>query len=243
MTEAEHVQYLLVKLGMMKAHELLSTKQGYFKEHVVALSELLDAELTHRQHKSEMVRLKLSRLPYRKTLEEFDFDFQPGLEEAKVRKLADLGFLDQKENVLLLGPPGVGKTHLATAFAYEAIKSGHTAYFVSMAKLIADLRKAFREGSLERRWRVYLRPRILIIDELGYIQLDQEATGLFFRLVSQRYERGSMIVTSNKGFSEWGEIFSDLAAATAILDRLLHHSQIINIRGNSYRLRERIGFN
>lgn len=243
MTEAEHVQYLLVKLGMMKAHELLSTKQGYFKEHVAALSELLDAELTHRQHKSEMVRLKLSRLPYRKTLEEFDFDFQPGLEEAKVRKLADLGFLDQKENVLLLGPPGVGKTHLATALAYEAIKSGHTAYFVSMAKLIADLRKAFREGSLERRWRVYLRPRILIIDELGYIQLDQEATGLFFRLVSQRYERGSMIVTSNKGFSEWGEIFSDLAAATAILDRLLHHSQIINIRGNSYRLRERIGFN
>ena len=243
MTEAEHVQYLLVKLGMMKAHELLSTKQGCFKEHVAALSELLDAELTHRQHKSEMVRLKLSRLPYRKTLEEFDFDFQPGLEEAKVRKLADLGFLDQKENVLLLGPPGVGKTHLATALAYEAIKSGHTAYFVSMAKLIADLRKAFREGSLERRWRVYLRPRILIIDELGYIQLDQEATGLFFRLVSQRYERGSMIVTSNKGFSEWGEIFSDLAAATAILDRLLHHSQIINIRGNSYRLRERIGFN
>ena len=241
MTEAEHVQYLLVKLGMMKAHELLSTKQGCFKEHVAALSELLDAELTHRQHKSEMVRLKLSRLPYRKTLEEFDFDFQPGLEEAKVRKLADLGFLDQKENVLLLGPPGVGKTHLATALAYEAIKSGHTAYFVSMAKLIADLRKAFREGSLERRWRVYLRPRILIIDELGYIQLDQEATGLFFRLVSQRYERGSMIVTSNKGFSEWGEIFSDLAAATAILDRLLHHSQIINIRGNSYRLRERIG--
>ena len=243
MTEAEHVQYLLVKLGMMKAHELLSTKQGYFKGHMTALSELLDAELTHRQHKSEMVRLKLSRLPYRKTLEEFDFDFQPGLEEAKVRKLADLGFLDQKENVLLLGPPGVGKTHLATALAYEAIKSGHTAYFVSMAKLIADLRKAFREGSLERRWRVYLRPRILIIDELGYIQLDQEATGLFFRLVSQRYERGSMIVTSNKGFSEWGEIFSDLAAATAILDRLLHHSQIINIRGNSYRLRERIGFN
>lgn len=108
-----------------------------------------------------------------------------------------------------------------------------------MAKLISDLRKAYQEGRLERRWRVYLRPKVLIIDEIGYIQLDREATGLFFRLVSQRYEKGSMILTSNKGFVEWGEIFSDIAAATAILDRLLHHSHIINIRGNSYRLREK----
>jgi len=243
MTEMEHVQYLLVKLGMMRAHELLTDKPGHFKEHLPAFNELLDAELRQRQYRSEMVRLKLSKLPYRKALEEFDFGFQPDLEESKIRKLADLGFLEQKENVILLGPPGVGKTHLATALAYEAIRNGSTVYFISMGKLIADLKRAYHEGRLERRWRVYLRPKVLIIDEIGYISLDQEATGLFFRLVSQRYERGSMILTSNKGFGEWADIFSDIAAATAILDRLLHHSHIVNIKGNSYRLKERSGLN
>ena len=150
-----------------------------------------------------------------------------------------LRFVHEASNVILLGPPGVGKTHLSVALAEAAIQSGLGAYFMTAHDLVTDLGRAYREGRLDRRMRVYLAPKVLIIDEMGYLPLDDLGATIFFQLVSARYERGSIILTSNKSYGDWGSIFGDPIIATAILDRLLHHSTTINIRGESYRLKER----
>lgn len=147
-----------------------------------------------------------------------------------------LAFVKRAENVVFLGPPGVGKTHLAVGLGMQALRSGMTSYYITTAQLIADLKKAEQQGKLERRWKVYLKPDLLIVDEVGYMQLDRHSAELLFRLICSRYERGSI---SNKCFSEWGELMSDTVIATAILDRLLHHAHVINIRGDSYRIRQR----
>jgi DNA replication protein DnaC len=153
--------------------------------------------------------------------------------------LRTLRFVHEASNVILLGPPGVGKTHLSVALAEAAIQSGFGAYFMTAHDLVTDLGRAYREGRLDRRMRVYLAPRVLIIDEMGYLPLDDLGATIFFQLVSARYERGSIILTSNKSYGDWGSIFGDPIIATAILDRLLHHSTTINIRGESYRLKDR----
>jgi len=203
------------------------------------LADLLDAELAVRRERYLKTRIRLAHLPFHKTLDQFDFAFQPSIDERQIRELATMAFVANATNVLFLGPPGVGKTHLAVALGLAAIEQGLTAYFVTAHSLVQDLRRAYVENRLERRLRVYTSPRLLIIDELGYLALDSVEATLFFQLVSARYTRGSIVLTSNKSFGDWGQIFGDTVIATAILDRLLHHSVVVNIRGESYRLREK----
>ena len=157
----------------------------------------------------------------------------------QIDELATLAFAARAENVILLGPPGVGKTHLAVGLAMQALKSGLAVYYTNLSQLIADLKKAQEQNRLERRWRVYLRPDILIIDEVGYLQLDRTEAQLLFRLVCERYEHGSIILTSNKYFSDWDELMSDSVISIAMLDRLLHHAHVMNIQGDTYRLKDR----
>lgn len=243
MTELEQVCHRLEELALHRASEVLGSRleaaQKGQSTYLSFLGDLLEAELSERKRRNLEVRTKLARLPYRKTLEEFDFSFQPGLDERFIREMATMSFVQRNENLIFLGPPGVGKTHLAIATAIEAIAKGLSVYFVSLTHLIEDLRKAYEENRLDKRLRVYVRPRILVIDEVGYLPLDSLAANLFFQVVSARYERGSILLTSNKSFGEWGELLGDPILATAVLDRLLHHSHVINIRGRSYRLREK----
>jgi DNA replication protein DnaC len=203
------------------------------------LVDLLAVETGARRKRYLVTRTKLAHFPFRRTLEGFDFPFQPSIDERQVRELATLAFVADAANVILLGPPGVGKTHLAVALGVQAIEHGYGVYFVKAQDLLDDLRRAHAEHRLDRRMRVYLSPKVLIVDEFGVWPYDRTAATLLFALVSARYERGSLILTSNKGFAEWGDVLGDPVVATAILDRLLHHSHVLNIRGESYRLKEK----
>lgn len=243
MTAIERLQTTLSGLGL-KAVEarlegLLEQAAKTEPSYADFLDQMLSCEVEARRTRYLRARLQLAHLPFLKTFEQFDFAFQPSIDERQVRELRTLRFIHEASNVILLGPPGVGKTHLSVALAEAAIQAGFGAYFMTAHDLVNDLGRAYREGRLDRRMRVYLAPKVLIIDEMGYLPLDDLGATIFFQLISARYERGSVIVTSNKSYADWGSIFGDQIIATAILDRLLHHSTTINIRGESYRLKDR----
>lgn len=203
------------------------------------LDRVLEEEVLSKQEKNIALRTTMARFPYLKTLEGFDYKFQPSVDQRQIKELCTSRYIENGENVVILGPPGVGKTHLAVGLGLKAIHQGYRTLFTTLAGLITILARAYHENRLEERLKTYALPRLLIVDEIGYLPIDRQGANLFFQLVSRRYERGSMILTSNQRFGNWGEVFGDQVLATAILDRILHHSVTINIKGESYRLKEK----
>lgn len=202
-----------------------------------AIETLLSCELSYRETRRIKMALSTSGLLPPKTLESFDFSFQPSLDRARIDALASLDFIERSEVVHFLGPPGTGKSHLACALGVAAIKAGKSAYRCTLANLVDSLAHAQRAGQLAHKLRFYSRAALLIVDEIGYLPLPKDGANLFFQMVSNRYEKGAMILTSNRGFAEWAEVFGDPVVASALLDRLLHHAIVIQIEGASYRLR------
>ena len=232
------------KLGLPHLAEALNqnvqradeAKMGYLDFLDLVLAE----ELAVRDDRRFRNGLRLSKLPHHKTLEDYDFSFQPDLDPRKVKDLATLSFVEDKANVALLGPPGVGKTHIAVALAVAACRAGYSIYFTSLDDMVRHLKAAEDQGRLISKLTSYLRPSVLVVDEVGYQPLERAEANLVFQVISKRYEKGSIILTSNKTFGEWGQVFGDEVLATAILDRLLHHCEVISINGPSYRLKNRL---
>ncbi len=238
----ERIRHNLVGLRMPRALETLDAVVQQIERGMItpieAIDTLLSEEFTAREGRRIKAALQMARLATIKTLTGFDFSFQPSLDRNRIMALAGLDFIDRHEVVHLIGQSGTGKSHLAIALGVEAIRAGRSVYFSPLADIIDSLAKADREGRLRERIRHLCRAQLLIIDEIGYLTLGATAGNLLFQLVNARYERGAMILTSNRGFAEWGQVFGDPVIATALLDRLLHHAVVVHIEGSSYRMRQ-----
>lgn len=236
----------LETIGMHQMHahldtyiDLVSKGEKTFTD---ALLDLVNLEIKCKESRAVNACVKTANFPFLKTLDDFDFDFQPSVNKSEVQELTSLKFVEKNENIIFVGSSGVGKTHLATSVGIECAKQRYSTYFISFESLMNQLKKAYQENRLDLRMKFFAGKKVLIIDELGYMPLDPDAASLFFQLVARRYEKHSTIITTNLAFSKWGELFGSATLANAILDRLLHHSQIFSITGPSYRLKEKRTF-
>lgn len=237
----ERVHDYLQKLGLSVTEQTIDNylENSKDKSFMEILDHLLEEEVKSSRSRALEMRLRYSGLPFRKTTEQFDFSFQPSIDKNTINDLLTLRFIHSKENVVFLGPPGVGKTHLSVAIAMRAIESGVMTYYAPAIKLVQVLKKDYDLNRLDYRLSACSKFHLMIVDEIGYLPLTREESNLFFQFVSSRYERRSTIYTSNKSFSEWGEVLGDQVMASAVLDRILHHCTVVNIRGDSYRLKDR----
>lgn len=233
----EHLGYL----GLSAAAEHLAAELDRATAETLSptqvIERLLEIEVQATKERRQRGRLRFARYPVHKTLADFDFDFQPSLDRKLIAELSTLRFIEDRRNVLLLGPPGVGKTHLAIALGVAASVAGYRTLFTSAADMVQVLQAAHLDGSLTYKIRQYVSSTLLVIDELGYLPMDQTLANWIFQVVSRRYDKGSIILTSNRGFADWGQVFADQVVASAIVDRLLHRAAVVNIRGKSYRMR------
>jgi len=206
---------------------------------VEVLDHIFTEEARDKRKRAYEKQVQMSGFPIKKTLDDFDFGFQPSIDKRQIDELATMRFLENGENIVFLGPPGVGKTHLASAIGMVAARHRYSIYYINCHALIEQLKKAHFENRLPDKLRILGKYKLLIIDEIGYLPMDIQGANLFFQLIARRYEKVSTVFTSNKTFSQWNEVFADITIASAILDRVLHHCTVINIKGESYRLKER----
>jgi DNA replication protein DnaC len=242
----EGYEKLVTDLKSLRLPAMAEMLDSYAKQaasssmsYVDFLGGLVSEEVSRKEQRSVQNRIKSARFPVLKSLDDFDYAFQPSIDKKKVGELSNLRFIDNNENILFLGPSGVGKTHVSTGLGVRACESGYKVLFTTLNDMVSVLMASMADNSFPSRLRQYVQPSLLIIDEVGYLPVSKDGANFLFQVVAKRYETGSIILTSNKSFADWGEVLGDSVIAAAILDRLLHHSTVFSVRGDSYRLREK----
>jgi DNA replication protein DnaC len=242
----EGYEKLMTDLKNLRLPTMAEMLDSYAKQaasssmsYVDFLGGLVSEEVSRKEQRSVQNRIKSARFPVLKSLDDFDYSFQPSIDKKKVGELSNLRFIDNKENILFLGPSGVGKTHLATSLGVRACESGYKVLFTTLNDMVSILMASIADNSFPSKLRQFVQPALLIVDEFGYLPVSKDGANFLFQVVAKRYETGSIILTSNKSFADWGEVLGDSVIAAAVLDRLLHHSTVFSVRGGSYRLREK----